>query len=152
MNKAEELQVGLAIIEASLIDSIKDHTKHEDPIILEPYDSWEVKGDRLTVFTEDEFSDVLNEIGDMNVLEYCAEQQRVHGLISAKDFVASDAERKFIALDESAGIIFGLVNIEKPAIAKLDDRGFWGFFQGDGEKYFFSRGQHRFSVDRVQLK
>ena len=154
MDKGEELAIAMATLEASFIDSIKDHTEHTEPKILEPYDLFEIKGDRLVVFSEDEIPELLalEEMkGIENLLVYCAESKRFHGWMPISTFLDSDVD-KMIGLDGETGQIWGITNIKEPAIASLEDRGFWGFFEGDdGNKYFFSRGQSVFAVDQMLL-
>ncbi len=143
--KEGELQVAMSVIEASLLDSIREHTEHENPIILPPYDNFEVKGDRLTLFDDSEFSEVLDELGDNEpILVYDAEEQACYGLTTLSAFLDQDVQ-KAIALDENAPHLIGILKSEEPTAIK--DHGFWGGFKGDdGTPHFFSRGQFQFFV------
>lgn len=143
MNKGEELQQGLATLEASFIDSIKDHTTHRDPKILEPYDKFEVEGKRFTIFDKSEFQELIKLEPLLSLIIYDANRDACLGMLSIQEFTALQHDELLIGLRE--GNAYGIVGIEEAAIASLSDRGFWGFFKGDdGKKYFFSRGQYQF--------
>jgi len=148
-NAVEELQAGLATLEASFIDSIKEHTVHSNPVILEPYDSFEIKGDRLTIFDKSEFNELMVVSPEMGLLVYDADQDACLGMMPIQEFTELDHNELLIGMSSDGGA-YGIIGIEEPAIASLSDRGFWGFFRGDdGNKYFFSRGQYQFLAVKV---
>ena len=152
MDKAEELQTAMAIIEVGFIDAITEHTEHKNPTILEPYDTFEIEGSDLIIFSEDEFDPVLAVMPEQKVvLLYNALSQACESLVNVDVFRMAKGE-KYLGIDEKRKRVWGLLGVSKDDIRLISDRGAWGFFQGgDDKKYMFSYGSKTFVHYQLQI-
>ncbi|MEM1240842.1 MAG: hypothetical protein AAGI45_13460 [Cyanobacteria bacterium P01_H01_bin.26] len=150
--KREELQVAMATLEIGFVDFIKSHTEHKTPTILEPYDTFEIDGSKLTLFAETEFDQLLRALSiQESPLLYNAPAQACQGLVSVRAFRELESE-KYIGLDAENLQVWAILGASQEGITRIKDQGFWGFFEGNGgKKYLFSKGSEAFATYEVAL-
>ena len=145
VTKREELQIAMATIELGFVTTITEHTEHKIPIILVPYVTFEIEGSDLILFSEDEFDAAFGVLPDQErILLYNLPSQACEGPVDVSAFRQADGE-KFLAIDKDRVKIWGILGASLDGARRINDRGAWGFFEGDdGKKYRFSYGSETF--------